>query len=141
MGNRLPSHVHHISYANFGHEPDTDLMALCEPCHWLIESGKGNQFWVRGANTTPLKATSLASVLAIVTESIRPEHRLGMNVAEEIYKRCGLPADHDRLIRAIQTIITESVERKVRYPTIVFMRLRQLQRHEWAPDPKSVQAC
>lgn len=29
-------HLHHLSYAKMGREPDSDLMALCEPCHDLV---------------------------------------------------------------------------------------------------------
>lgn len=34
--------VHHVTYENFGHEPDCDLTALCKDCHtavtWLLRA-------------------------------------------------------------------------------------------------------
>lgn len=48
-------HVHHLSYANLGHEDPLDLQVLCEPCHILrhdhMRSGKyawqGHRYQVR----------------------------------------------------------------------------------------------
>jgi len=33
--------VHHLSYERFGHEPDDDLLAVCESCHKLMHGLPG----------------------------------------------------------------------------------------------------
>lgn len=38
--------LHHLSYDNMGHEPDSDLIAVCEQCHKSIH-GLGSEKWTR----------------------------------------------------------------------------------------------
>jgi len=36
-------HVHHLSYANLGHEPLADLMPVCTPCHNAVHLAVSGQ--------------------------------------------------------------------------------------------------
>ena len=38
--------VHHLTYERLGEELDSDLQALCKPCHNLAEAEKGNPYWL-----------------------------------------------------------------------------------------------
>lgn len=40
-GSKSHLHVHHITYANLGSEPLTDLAAVCQSCHTLIHQVYG----------------------------------------------------------------------------------------------------
>lgn len=35
-GQNLPLQVHHLSYENLGHEPDRELIAVCDGCHKMF---------------------------------------------------------------------------------------------------------
>lgn len=40
-GSKSRLQVHHVTYANLGHELDQDLTVLCRVCHWV------NTWWIR----------------------------------------------------------------------------------------------
>ena len=53
--------VHHLTYARLGHEWDSDLLAICDPCHAFV-SGKSNH---DPLNVGPWKWLKRVAVLGI----------------------------------------------------------------------------
>lgn len=43
-GSVVKVQLHHVSYANMGHERDEDLKLLCGPCHQLMHPNKAINF-------------------------------------------------------------------------------------------------
>jgi hypothetical protein len=76
---------------------------------------------------------SLQSILEIFTELLTDEERNWFPFGNEVYKCCGSPSERQQIAQALETMMAESIRRKKRYPRIIFKRLKQLQKGEWAP--------
>jgi len=60
--------IHHMSYANFGHEPMGDLISLCNPCH--VEVHRLHRKAGRNAN---LRLVTMKYVREMTLARLRPK--------------------------------------------------------------------
>jgi hypothetical protein len=78
---------------------------------------------------------TLTELLEIDLRLIFPIERPAMAYAESLWKNCGSPTKPKSLSRVLERIMVTCQREGVRYPPILLLRRKELQRGLWSPEP------
>ncbi len=81
---------------------------------------------------------TLESTLDAVRELMSGNDRNVWPTIEGLYRALGAPQQPTDLKFALDAMMTECRRRGLRFPKIVYMRWKQLQRGDWVPLPEGV---
>lgn len=92
-GSRKRLVCHHLSYANFGNEPDEDLQVLCEDCHNVLHGGSPRGMGKSKGRKKKGKTPGAKDPARRQTMSLTKRNRLAEIMAKRWPKSCGHLAD------------------------------------------------
>lgn len=79
----------------------------------------------------------LMQLLEIDRDQVRPEDEQGLEYARLLFRQAGGPTDKRRVHDALEHIIVVCRREGVRYPPILLLRLKNLERGLWTPRRKA----